>query len=141
MSSLWTPGGEVPIDRDQGEPAQPTAQAAPGEASFDDLPPEEQERARQMAQEMAAVQEQLASVPAAQVVANHAMGFYELAAIHLSQEPPNLVEASVAIDAMTAVVEKLAGRLGEPEATLKDALGQLRMAYVQISQAVSADEG
>jgi len=71
-------------------------------------------------------------VPAAVVVSNHLMGLYELAAIHLSQEPPNFPEAQVAIDAMAAVVEGMPGRLGENEPTLKDALGQLRLAYVQL---------
>ena len=40
--------------------------------------------------------QRLASVPAAQVVANHAMGLFELAAIHLSQTPPKLSEATLA---------------------------------------------
>ncbi len=87
-----------------------------------------------MAAEMDAVRQQLASVPAAVVIANHAMGLYELAAIHLSAQPPNFPEAQVAIDAMGAIVERLQGRLGENESTLQDALGQLRLAYVQLKQ-------
>ena len=53
----------------------------------------------------------LADVPAAQVVANHAMGLFELAAIHLSQQPPDLGEAALAIDAMAAVVDAVGDRL------------------------------
>ncbi len=61
------------------------------------------------------------------------MGLYELAAIHLSADPPNFPEAQVAIDAMTVVVENvLQGRLGDNEPTLVDAVGQLRLAYVQL---------
>ncbi len=71
-----------------------------------------------MATEMAQVREQLASVPAAVVVANHAMGLYELAAIHLRQQPPNLAEAKVAIDAFGALSGSLEGpprrRRGDP---------------------------
>jgi hypothetical protein len=85
-----------------------------------------------LAAQMAEVREQLAKTPAAAVVANHVMGLYELAAIHLSQEPPNFAEATVAIDAMAAVLERLAGRLGEPETTLRDALSQLQLAFVQL---------
>ena len=124
MSSLWTPGGEHPV-------ARPDENAAPkDEPRLEDLSPEEREQVESMAREMAAVREQLASVPAAVVVANHLMGLYELGSIHLSQQPPNLAEASVAIDALGAVVDKLPGRLGETEATMRDALHQIRLAYV-----------
>ena len=76
---------------------------------------------------------QLAQVPAEVVVANHAMGLYELAAIHLSAEPPNAEAAKLAIDAMGSLVDGLTGRLGEPENTLRDALAQLRLAFVQVT--------
>ena len=129
MSSLWTPGGEHPGDR-------PDENAAPkDEPRLEELSPEEREQVESMAREMAAVREQLASVPAAVVVANHLMGLYELGSIHLSQQPPNLAEASVAIDALGAVVDKLPGRLGETEATMRDALHQIRLAYVAVEKA------
>lgn len=85
-----------------------------------------------MANEMAEVRQQLASVPASVVVANHAMGLYELAAIHLGQQPPRLGEARLAIDAFAALLAAIEGRLGEDEAALIDALNQLRLAYVQL---------
>ena len=131
--SLWTPDGEHRVEREG-----PTADAAaepdldPAENPLAGLSPEEREQAMAMAAEMDEVRRQLASVPASVVIANHAMGMYELAAIHLSSEPPNFVEAQVAIDAMAAVIEGLRGRLGENEPTLIDALSQLRMAYVQL---------
>ena len=62
------------------------------------------------------------------------MGLYELAAIHLSQQPPNLKDASLAINALGAVMDKLINQLGESEETLKDALHQIRMAYVSLEQ-------
>ena len=129
MSSLWTPGGEHPVDQSEDTPA-PSA-----ETLVEDLGPEEREQVKALAREMAAVREQLASVPAAVVVANHLMGLYELGTIHLSQQPPNLAEASVAIDALGAVVDKLPGRLGETEATMRDALHQIRLAYVAVEKA------
>jgi hypothetical protein len=127
--SLWTPDGEHRVEREQ-----PSAERGPEPADdpLAGLSPEEREQAVAMAAEMDEVRRQLASVPAAVVVANHAMGLYELAAIHLSNQPPKYSEAQLAIDAMTAIVEGLRGRLGENEATLIDALNQVRMAYVQL---------
>ncbi len=86
-----------------------------------------------MERELAAMQEEVASAPAAVVVANHAVGLFQLAAIHLNRRPPNLAEGRVAIDAMGALVEGMAGRLGDEEQALRDGLGQLRMAFVQLS--------
>ena len=137
MSSLWTPGGEHPVD-------PPGAPAAGIDPSPDEMSPEERQQAEEMAREMAAVQEQIASAPASVVVANHLMGCYELAAIHLSQQPPNLSEASVAIDALAGVVDTLPGRLGEAAATMRDALHQIRLAYVAVEKAMretTADDG
>ena len=74
------------------------------------------------------------------VVANHAMGLYELAAIHLGEEDPDLTAARLAIDAMSQLVEGLPGRLGEAEPTLKDALTQLRMAFVQLSEQAAGEQ-
>ena len=143
MSSLWTPGGEHPVDPSES-PQDPPVDPSLEDPSLEDLSPEDREKVEAMAREMAAVQEQLASTPAAVVVANHLMGFYELAAIHLSQQPPNLSEASVAIDALAGVGDTLPGRLGEAEATMRDALHQIRLAYVAVEKAMReavADDG
>jgi hypothetical protein len=130
--SLWTPDGEHRVEREHERDLD-----EPDDDPLAGLSPEEREQAMAMAAEMQEVRQQLASVPASVVVANHAMGMYELAAIHLSSQPPNFVEAQVAIDAMAAIVEGLQGRLGENESTLVDALGQLRMAYVQLHGAAN----
>jgi hypothetical protein len=74
------------------------------------------------------------------VVLNHAMGLYELAAIHLSATPPNLTEAALAIDAVACLVEGLGDRLGDDIDTLRAALSNIQMAFVQIKQTV-ADAG
>lgn len=81
---------------------------------------------------MAELRQQLAATPAAVVVANHCFGLFELAALHLSMQPPNLPEAQVAIDGLGALVDKLTGRLGDAEEQLAAGLAQLRMAFVQI---------
>ena len=112
VSSLWTPDGEHEPEIDEAD-------------------------ARAMAEEMAEIRRQLAEVPASQVVANHVMGLFELAAIHLSASPPILSEAALAIDAMGAIVEGVgADRLGEAGPTLEDALAQIRMAFVQVKGAL-----
>ena len=126
--SLWTPGGEHEVPDE------------PGGIDPDDLSDEDRARLEAMAQEMAEVRQQLLQVPASTVVANHVMGLYELAAIHLSAQPPNLGEGRVAIDAMAGVVENLAGRLGENEPVLRDALAQLRLAFVQLQGAADAGD-
>jgi uncharacterized protein with GYD domain len=139
--SLWTPGGEHPVDRTPGSTEEEPGDAQEAEDPLAGLTPEERERAMAMAAEMDDVRRQLASVPASVVVANHVMGLYELGAIHLSTDPPNFKEAQLAIDAMGVVVEGLRGRLGQNEATLADALGQLRLAFVQLRNAATDKTG
>jgi hypothetical protein len=131
VSSLWTPGGEHPVD--DGDDDRDEL-----DDELDELDELDDDRLAEAAAEMAEVRRQLAQVPAVQVVANHIMGLYELAAIHLSQTPPQLSEATLAIDAMAAVIDGLKGRLGEYEPTLKDALAQIRLAFVQLK---AANEG
>lgn len=74
----------------------------------------------------------LAEVPAEVVVVNHAMGLYELAAIHLSASPPNLGAAALSIDALGCLVEGLGDRLGSDAGVLVDALSNIRLAFVQV---------
>jgi hypothetical protein len=88
-----------------------------------------------------AIRRQILSAPVEVVVANHAYGLFELAAIHLSENPPNLEAARLAIDAMSSLVEALAGRLGEVESSLRDAMSQIRLAYVQIGGGASEGQG
>jgi hypothetical protein len=83
---------------------------------------------------------QLLSTPPEVVVANHAYGLFELAALHLSSLPPGFDQARLAIDALGALVEGLAGRLGQAEQSLVDALAQIRLAYVQIQAGGAAEE-
>jgi hypothetical protein len=98
------------------------------------MSPEDEERARAMAHELAEARARLLETDVATVVANHAAGIYELAAIHLTADTPRLDEARLAVDALAALVEGLEGRLGEGEATLRDALHQIRLAFVARTQ-------
>lgn len=87
-----------------------------------------------MAEQMAEAQRRILAEPVDALVSNHVMGLYELAALHLSADPPNLPEARLPIDAMGLLVDNLGDRLAEPT-TLQSALQQLRMAYVQLARA------
>ena len=131
MSTLWTPGGERPIKREPEAAggASPSAASGPSPASGQVRQPTEAEMAEQMEQ----LRDQLARTPAEVVVANHAYGLFELAALHLSLEPPQLEQARLAIDALGYLVEGMGARLGAPGEELGDGLAQLRMAFVQIS--------
>jgi len=141
--SLWTPGGEHQVPR---EPTPSTGAdtgdtGVEGMPGFDELTPEQQQQAMAMARELAETRERLAQVPAAEVVANHVMGLYELAAIHLSVDPPSLDDARLAIDAMVALVDGLSGRLGEHEPVLVEARTQLQIAFVEVKRAVDESAG
>jgi hypothetical protein len=145
MSSLWTPGGEHRVEPSDDEaapttrpPSGPRARAEPsaaGDAELDDVAPEEQ--ARQLQE----LRRQIVGTPAEVVVANHVYGLFELAAIHLSEGAPNREQARLAVDAMGALVEGLAGRLGEAETPLRDALAQIRLAYVQLGGQSEGGDG
>jgi hypothetical protein len=124
VSSLWTPDGEhrLPDDDDRGvAPADDDEQFDPADEA-------------ELRAELDEARRRLAEVPAAQVVANHAMGLFELAAIHLSQQPADLAEAALAIDAMAAVIDAVGDRLAPNAAVLRDALAQIRLAFVQLKQ-------
>ena len=88
--------------------------------------------------EMNEARARLAEIPAEVVVTNHVMGLYELAAIHLSATPPDLRQSALAIDAVACLVDGLGARLGEDAPTMQDALGNIRLAFVQIKGQIDA---
>ncbi|MEY2469390.1 MAG: hypothetical protein QOF21_2088 [Actinomycetota bacterium] len=121
MSSLWTPEGEKPVNR----PSQPT------DAPVDEETLTEEE----VAERMDTLRQQIAQTPVEQIVSQAAYQMFEIAALHLSLIPPQLPQAKLAIDTYGLLVEGLEGRLGPDGETLKDGLTQLRLAFVQVSQA------
>jgi hypothetical protein len=128
VSSLWTPGGEHEPESDD-RPAGADA----GGAGPDD------EAAREQLRQL---REQLAATPVADIIANHAIGLWELALLHLSPDegmPPDLDEARLAVDGVAALVEGLGDRLDRHEEPLREALAQLRLAYVEISRRAGVD--
>lgn len=79
-------------------------------------------------------------MPAGIVVGQQAVSFSELAAVYLSEQPPRLADARMAIDALAAVVERLGTRLGEAEQPLRQTLNQLQLAFVNASNAAAVPE-
>lgn len=147
MSSLWTPGGERPVGDDESPGAGPAPGAAqPGMSGEGGEPsPEELAAAKE---QLRKVREEVTQTPVADIVANHAIGLWQLAVIHLgldrsTEEPtePNLAEARVAIDAMAGLVEGAGQRLGEHTEPLAAALQNLQMAFVQLSQGEGPEAG
>ena|GEM_PF-1918633 len=92
------------------------------------------------AAEMDELRRQLAETDPAVVIANHAYGLFELAAVYLSTQPPRLIEAQLAIDALAALSSGVGDRLGEAAAPLEEALAQIRLAWVQLSAVPGASD-
>jgi hypothetical protein len=143
MSSLWTPSGEHYPEK-EGDGAASPPPGRPGDTDVTPTSPEvpltEEQAAAQA--EVDAMRAQLAHTPAEVVVANHCYGLFELAAIYLSQNPPQLFQARLAIDGLGALLDGLRGRLGEAEPALLESLSQLRLAFVGLEGAQkSASEG
>jgi Domain of unknown function (DUF1844) len=142
VSSLWTPSGEHQPEPEP-DPAAPAGSAqsavpasSPPASAGGGATPEEEAAARE---EFEALRQELAETPVAAIVANHAVGLWQLGVLHLALEgdmTPRLDEAKLAIDAMAALVEGLGDDLGPNEQPLRDALAQLRLAYVEVKQRV-----
>jgi Domain of unknown function (DUF1844) len=149
VSTLWTPSGEHrPADEPadgpgpgvQG-PGAGVPQEGPGAGVPQDL---EREPTAEEVEALREVHARLVATPVVDVVANHALGIWQLALVHLGVitppdeqgRPPvaDLAAAGFAIDAMAALVDGLGERLGDHEAVLRDALTQAQMLFVEVSE-------
>ena len=163
MSSIWTPSGEhgVPDDGPKGivdlgaiahdgdSPMGPGSSPGPGQGNADSL--EQPEISPEEVAAMRHVHAQIRSTPAVDVVANHGIQLFELALIYLGVATPpdeqgrvpmpDLAQAGVAIDAMAVLVDGLGVRFGENEQTLRDALSQIQMLYVQVADQLNEQFG
>jgi len=128
VSGLWTPGG-----------GQPPPDRPPGGGSSDD----EAAATAEEIEALRAVHAKLVATPVEDVIANHALGIWQLALVHLGvitppdadgrPPEPNLAAAGLAIDALAALVDGLGERLGAHEPVLRDALTQAQMLFVEVS--------
>ena len=136
MSTIWTPSGEH-----EPSGAQPGASSSPGGPESPSPAPDPEEQAA-----ILQARAELAAVPVADIVANHAVGLWELAILHLSPDPlpdgrparPRMAEAGLAIDALASMVDTLGARLAPHDEMLREAVTQLRLAFVQLTDALAA---
>jgi hypothetical protein len=130
VSGLWTPSGEhVPGD-EPGSGDGPEFDEADLDPDLDEELTDEE-----VAEELRRVRAEISGTPVRDIVANHAVGLWQLAVLHLTPDadaPPRLDEAGLAIDALAALVEGLGDRLGEHADSLRDGLTQLRLAFVEL---------
>ncbi len=131
MSTLWTPDGERHVR------ATPEHDSTDRRSTVSDPSATEVGDAEER---MEKLREELLHTKAEEVVANHCYGLFELAALYLSASPPRLKDATIAIDALSGLTDALQGRLGNGEAEIREAVSQLRLAFVQISVIKAEDE-
>src|SRR5919201_919425 len=104
---------------------------------------EQQQQERDPLEEM---REQLASVPAGDVIAEAGLSLVALAYVRLGVPPEqheryrDLEAARLLIDALGGMLAAVEGRVGAAEAGLRDALARLRMTYVEVANLVKAGE-
>ena len=166
MGTLWTPEGEHEVpptaQPDQGGAPSGTATgetpagadaetdisadtlraaAASIGVDLDALDDAEKDQLRAELAEMMRVRREVAATPASEMLTNHMMRLFDLTMIYLEGDPPAFGEAATVIEAFRAVLDALGDRLGDSEPTLREALGQLQMLFVQLKNAQDSAAG
>lgn len=146
--TIWTPSGEHEVPREAGDasgaaesaprtapPNQPAGEAGDRpEGQPTGQPEMDPQMQQQMEQQLAEIRERILQTPIEAMLAQHFVGLYEIAAIHMSAESPNLHSARLAINAMDGILSATEGELGDAEESMQSMLHQLRLAYVSASQ-------
>ncbi len=114
-------GDGTPSVAGSQEPAPHQHQEPPGQAP-PVWTPEQEAEARRMAEE-------IARVGASEWVVSAAMNLVNVAGVKLETGP--LDDASLAIDALAAIIRDTGSRLGDAEAPLRQVLSQLQIAYAR----------
>lgn len=138
---IWTPSGDVSVGTDAGGAQGATlpehgfdpreqAQRGSAEAGVHGAPTEE---------EMRAAMEQMRRIPPQQVIIEHAILLYNLAAVRL--DPDGLPEARIAIDALAGLLEGAGEALGEAGVELREMLRQIQLAFVDAARPASGADG
>ena len=92
------------------------------------------------------MREQLASVPAGDLIAEAGLSLVALAYVRLGLPPEeheryrDLEAARLLIDALGGMLGAVQGRLGAAEPGLRDALAGLRMTYVEVARRAQAGD-
>jgi hypothetical protein len=153
MSSLWTPGGERPVGRDESAGTEPPAASGAGGVEdslrqaaraigidLDSLSPEEQDQLRAELAEATRVRREVAGTPAPEMLATYMTRFFDLVLIYLDAEPPAFEDAATVIEAFRSMLDGVGDRLGEHQPMLQQALAQAQMIFVQVKEAMDAAE-
>ncbi|MGZ4736138.1 MAG: hypothetical protein ACXVJW_01375 [Acidimicrobiia bacterium] len=142
MSSLWTPYGEEPVPpAGAGSPPPGGGTGGgpgggpPGDQAPEDIDPEQ----------MREMLTRLAETPVEAIVTQFAVELQEIAVLHLGlagERPESLAQASIAVDAMGAIVDAVGERFGPNAEPLRQAVAALRLGYVEVSSEIgNAGEG
>lgn len=136
MSSLWTPYGEEPVPpAGAGSPPPGGGTGGdpgggpPGDQGPEDIDPEQ----------MREMLTRLAETPVEAIVTQFAVELQEIAVLHLglaAERPESLAQASIAVDAMAAIVDALGDRFGPNAEPLRQAVQALQLGYVEVSSQV-----
>ncbi len=151
MSSIWTPGGEYTPRNEPERPPGSGVGPGPGDPGGPGGPGDPGEPGPISAEELDALRRlnaQLRATPAIDVIANHVVQMFQLALVYLGAggvpeaddatgPTADLVQAGLVIDTMVAIVDGLGPRLAEHEQTLRDALSQIQLVWVQIAEEAS----
>jgi hypothetical protein len=139
VSSLWTPSGEHQSPEEPGDQGPGVPQDLEREPTADEI------------EALREVHARLVATPVEDVIANHALGIWQLALVHLGVATPpdaqgnppvaDLAAAGLAIDAMATIVDGLGDRLGVHHEVLRDALTQAQMLFVEVSDEPAPDTG
>jgi hypothetical protein len=143
VSSLWTPSGEHQPSEDPNRGADAPQNTGIPDMQGPAMQGDEREPTQEEIDALREVHARLTQTPVEDVIANHALGIWQLALVHLGVITPpdvdgtparaNLPAAGLAIDAMAAIVDGLGNRLGVHEPVLRDALTQAQMLFVDLS--------
>lgn len=136
MSTLWTPYGEEPVGPGPAAPGGAGPAGPPGGGPGGppgDGPGAPQEVDPAQLREMLA---RLAATPVEAIVTQFAVELQEICVLHLGlagERPESLAQAALALDAMAALSEGLGDRLAPNAEPLRQAVAQLRLAYVEVT--------
>jgi hypothetical protein len=121
VTPLRPPPPAPAADHPSGGAAAPSEPPLAGEAG-EVWTPEQEQEARRMADEMA-------QIPSLEWVINVSVTLANAAGTKLNAGSAE--DASLAIDALAAIVEKVGPQMGDAEAPLRQTLAQLQMAYAE----------
>jgi hypothetical protein len=75
------------------------------------------------------------------ILGNHIFHLIQLAAIHLAATPPQLDQARLCIDVVSAMINAGGERLGEHVGLYRNALAEVQQVFIRASTATTSTDG